>query len=122
MVDARVTFGLSLVVAGFVILCTSLPEIAPRLSMQPWRGDRLHPVAALAWSTAHCGSQLSLVPGTPGLQRDDLLEISGRFDEIEQEQGHMAACDEALERAAPVAETNRPEYSRIAATGSAQSP
>lgn len=103
MVDARAMIGLGLAGAGLIVLCTSLAAIDPFPGAQPSRSDRQHPVAALAWSEAHCESRLSLRLGTPRLQMEDLLELSAAFDEMERRQGHSIACANALELAAAVA-------------------
>ena len=105
MVDARVKIGLGIAGAGLIVLCASLSKIKAFPVAYPSSDDSLHPVAALAWAQARCDSQMSLRPGTPRLQRDDLLEMSATLDEIEQRQGHAAACTKAETRAAAVAQT-----------------
>jgi hypothetical protein len=103
MVDARAMIGLGLAAAGLIVLCASLSGIDLFPGAQPSRNDRQHPVVALAWSEAHCDSQLRLRPGTPKLQMEDLIELSAAFDEMERRQGHSTACANAGELAAAVA-------------------
>lgn len=95
--------GLGLAGVGLAVLCASLVVIDPFPGTQPSRSDRQHPVAALAWSEAHCDSRLDIRPGTPRLQTEDLIELSAAFDEIERRQGHTIACATALALAAPIA-------------------
>jgi len=114
MVDARVTVGLGMVAAGLILLCVSLPRLDPELSPQPWRVDGLHPLAALAWSNARCGTQMSPRPATPKLQTDDLLEMTARFDETEHRQGKEAACATAMKLAGAVAVSNEPSTNEAA--------
>ena len=95
--------GLSLAGAGFAVLCASLLAINLFPGTQPSRGDRQHPVAALAWSEANCDSRLAIRPGTPRLQTEDLIELSAAFDEMARRQGHTIACATALALATPVA-------------------
>jgi hypothetical protein len=106
MFDARAKIGLGIAAAGLIVLCVSLSKINALPVAYPSSGDSLHPVAALAWSQARCDSQKSLRRGTPRLQSDDLLEMSARLDDIEQRQGHAAACTKAEALAAAVAETD----------------
>lgn len=94
-------------IAGLVTLCVSLFMIDAFATAQPWRKDRLHPVAALAWAQARCDSPMQLAPRTPKLQMDDVLEISSRLDEIEQRQGHATACAKAETLAASVAQRGK---------------
>jgi hypothetical protein len=122
MVDAKVTVGFGVAAAGLLILCASLAKIEPHFSAEPWQKDHLHPVAALAWAEAHCDSRLILTTGTPVLQRDDLLAMSGAFDTIEQTQGHARACTMATTRAAAVTERNSRNQGHIAAARVAQAP
>src|SRR5581483_7213370 len=68
MVGARTVLGLGLAFAGLAALTSSLTDIDARPFEQPWRSDRLHPVAALAWAQARCDSKMILAPGTPRLQ------------------------------------------------------
>ena len=105
MVDRRASIGFFMAVAGLIMLCTALSKIDAFPAAQPWRKDRLHPVAALAWSQARCNSLMKLAPGTPTLQMDDVLEMSSEFDEIEERQGHATACANAEVLAASVAQT-----------------
>lgn len=95
--------GLSLAGAGFAVLCASFLAINLFPGTQPSRGDRQHPVAALAWSEANCDSRLAIRPGTPRLQTEDLIELSAAFDEMARRKGHTIACATALALAAPVA-------------------
>jgi hypothetical protein len=123
MVDARAMIGLGLAGAGLILLCTSLPAIDPFPGTQPSRSDRQHPIAALAWSEAHCESWLSLKPGTPRLQMEDLLELSAAFDEMERRQGSSVACANALELAATVATpTLMASREQVASARTSQSP
>jgi hypothetical protein len=120
MVDARVRIGLALVAVGFILLCVSLPQLDPKPSTQPWRADGLHPLAALAWSNARCGTEMSPRASTPKLQADDLLEMTARFDETEQQDGREAACATAISLAADVSEadelsTNETAHARLLA-------
>ncbi len=103
MVDVRTLSGLGLAVAGFGVLCTSLAVIDPIPGVQPSRSDRLHPVAALAWSETNCDARLAIRPGTPRLQTEDLMTLSAALDEMVRRQGQRAACATALALAAPVA-------------------
>jgi len=103
MVDARTLSGLGLAGAGFGILCASLAALDPFPATQPSRTDRLHPVAALAWSEANCDSHFAIRPGTPRLQMEDLIEFSASFDEMARKQGHDIACAKAFALAAPIA-------------------
>lgn len=103
MVDARAMIGLGLAAAGLVVLCTSLSEIELFPGAQPSRNDRQHPVAALAWSETHCDSMLSLRPGTPRLQMEDLIELAAAYDDVERRQGHSVACAKAEKLAEAVA-------------------
>lgn len=103
MVDVRAMIGLSLAGVGTIALCTSLAALDPFPGTQPSRNDRLHPVAALAWSQEHCDSRLVIRPATPRLQTEDLIELSAAFDEMERRQGHVIACADASALAAPVA-------------------
>lgn len=103
MLDVRAMIGLGLAAAGMIVLCTSLSGADLFPGAQPSRNDRQHPVAALAWSEAHCDSRLSLRPGTPRLQMEDLLELSAAYDEVERQQGHAIACARAEDLAAAVA-------------------
>jgi hypothetical protein len=112
MVDGRVAIGLCVAAAGLILLSVSLFEIEAFPAAEPWRNDGLHPVAALAWSQARCDSPMKLALGTPKLQMDNLLEISGKLDDIEQRQGHTAACAIAEARAAGVAQKARSETSK----------
>jgi len=114
MVDARVRIGLALVAVGFILLCVSLPQLDPKPSTQPWRADGLHPLAALAWSNARCGTERSPRPATPRLQADDLLEMTARFDETEQQHGREAACAAAMSLAADVSEADEPSTNEAA--------
>jgi hypothetical protein len=103
MVEVRAIIGLSLAGAGLAILCASLSGLDMFPGAQPSRLDRQHPVAALAWSQANCESRASLLPGTPKLQMEDLIEIASTFDEIERREGHETACTTAEKLAAAVA-------------------
>lgn len=103
MVGARAMIGLTLAGAGIAVLCASFIAIDPFPATQPSRGDRQHPVAALAWSETSCESRLAIRPGTPRLQMEDLLELSADFDEMARTQGHDIACAKAVALAASVA-------------------
>jgi hypothetical protein len=103
-----------MVAAGLILLCVSLPELDPKLSAQPWRADGLHPLAALAWSNARCGTRMSPRPSTPKLQADDLLEMTAQYDETEHRQGQEAACAAAMTLAATVAEAGGPSTNEAA--------
>jgi hypothetical protein len=103
MLGAQTVSGVILAAAGLVSLCSALGRIDAAPSLQPWRADGLHPVAALAWAEARCDSHQRLVAGTPRLQAEDLLQISARFDALEEKQGHAAACETAISLAAAVA-------------------
>jgi hypothetical protein len=103
--------------AGLILLCVSLYKLDPKPSIQPWRADGLHPLAALAWSNARCDTQMSPRPATPGLQADDLLEMTARFDEAERQQGHEAACASAMSLAAAVAQTGASSPSETVRVG-----
>ena len=123
MLDARAMIGLGLAAAGLIVLCTSLSEVDLFPGAQPSRNDRQHPVAALAWSEAHCDSRLNLRPGTPRLQIEDLLELSAAYDEIERQQGHAVACADAEDLAAAVATPAiRAPSARVAFARTSQSP
>ena len=103
MVGARAMIGLSLACAGFAVLCASLLALNLFPGTQPSRGDRQHPVAALAWSEVNCDSRLAIRPGTPRLQTEDLIELSAAFDEMARRKGRTIACATALALATPVA-------------------
>jgi hypothetical protein len=103
MVGARTVSGLILAGAGLMTFYSSLAGVDARPVAQRWRDDRMHPVAALAWAQAHCDADLTLSPGTPRLQAEDLLQMSAAFDSAEQEQGRAAACTTATALAADVA-------------------
>jgi hypothetical protein len=106
-----------------IVLCTSLSGADLFPGAQPSRNDRQHPVAALAWSEAHCDSRLSLRPGTPRLQMEDLLELSAAYDEIECQRGHAVACARAEDLAAAVATPAiRAPSERVAFARMSQSP
>jgi hypothetical protein len=122
MVDAREMIGVGAAAAGLLLLCSTLPEIETSPLSQPWRKDHLFPVAALAWSQTHCDSNLRIKAGTPGIETEDLLEISARFDEIEQQRGHAAACSSAAARITTVAEVDGSSVRSIASARAVQSP
>ncbi len=102
MVGARLMSGVILAGAGLMTLCSSLAEIDARPFALRWHDDRLHPVAALAWAQTHCDASLTLLPGTPRLQAEDLLQMSAGFDLAEQKEGREAACAMAATLAADV--------------------
>jgi hypothetical protein len=102
MVGARTVSGLILAGAGLMTFCSSLAEIDARPVARRWHSDRMHPVAALAWAQSHCDADLTLSPGTPRLQAEDLLQMSAVFDLAEREQGRAAAFTTATALAAGV--------------------
>lgn len=123
MVDTQAMIGLGLAAAGMIVLCTSLSGADLFPGAQPSRNDRQHPVAALAWSEAHCDSRLSLRPFTPRLQMEDLLELSAAYDEIERQRGPAVACARAEDLAAAVATPAiRASSERVAFARMSQSP
>jgi hypothetical protein len=95
-----------------VTLCSSLAGIDLHPAVQRWHDDNLSPVAALAWAQTRCDSRLTLSPGTPRLQTEDLLQTAGEFDVLEQQRGRSATCRKATALAATVsAEANPSEAS-----------
>ena len=102
MVTGRTLAGVFLAIAGLAIVCSSLAEIDPHPAAQRWQENSLHPVAALAWAQARCDTRLTLSPGTPRLQAEDLLQAAGDFDALEQQHGRGAICRQATALAATV--------------------
>ena len=102
MVTARTLAGVFLASAGLAIVCSSLAEIDPHPAAQRWQDSSLHPVAALAWAQGRCDTRLTLSPGTPRLQAEDLLQVAGDFDALEQQRGRRATCRQATALAANV--------------------
>jgi hypothetical protein len=112
MVAARTLGGAFLASAGFAIVCSALAEIDPHPAAQRWQDNSLQPVAALAWAQARCGAPLTLLPGTPRLQAEDLVQAAAEFDALEQQRGRPATCRKATAVAATVsAEANPSEVS-----------
>ena len=112
MIAARTLGGFFLAGAGVMTVCSSLAGIDPLPAAQRWHGNNLSPVAALAWAQARCDSRLTLSPGTPRLQAEDLLQAAGEFDALEQQRGRPAICRKASALAATVsAEANPSEAS-----------
>ena len=85
-----------------MVLCWSLGAVDVEPIVQSWRNDGLSPVAAVAWTQAHCDSPLVLSQGTPRLQSEDLLLMTGGLDNLERTVGHSAACAEATALGAAV--------------------
>ena len=102
MVTGRTLAGVFLASAGLAIVCSSLAEIDPHPAAQRWQENSLQPVAALAWAQARCDTRLTLSPGTPRLQAEDLLQAAGDFDALEQQHGRGAICTQATALAATV--------------------
>src|SRR4029079_1249128 len=112
IVAARTLGGFFLAGAGVMTVCSSLAGIDPLPAVRRWHGNNLSPVAELAWAQARCDSRLTLSPGTPRLQTEDLLQTAGEFDALEQQRGRLATCRKATALAAMVsAEPNPSEVS-----------
>lgn len=103
MLDARATVGFCLAAAGLIVLSASLADIGMRPGAQPSRPSGEHPLAALAWSEAHCDSRLMLRLGTPRLQMEDLLRLSAAYDDLALRHGRESTCAHTEALAAAIA-------------------
>lgn len=99
----KFTLGGGLIaVAGLATLCLSLAAVDPPM-VRSWQANVAHPVAALAWAQSNCASDLQLVPGTPRLQAEDFLTMTGDLAALDAQRGRKAACSAAIAAARDVA-------------------
>ena len=94
-------------------VCSSLAGIDPLPAVQRWHGNNLQSGrGACLGASALRLRDLTLSPGTPRLQTEDLLQTAGEFDALEQQRGRLATCRKATALAATVsAEPNPSEVS-----------
>jgi hypothetical protein len=63
------------------------------------------PIAAFAWAQTNCDSTLSMHPGTPRIQAEDLMRVAATYDADRAARGVTLACQRALANAQSVVAT-----------------
>jgi hypothetical protein len=89
--------------AGLVILCLSLASIE-RPTLRPWTASAPHPIASLGWAQANCATDLQLLPGTPRLQSEDFLRMTGELSVQDSLSGRTSVCSQAVAAARSVSD------------------